>query len=147
MAQLVEALLYKPEGRGFVSLWCHNLSGRTMALGLTQPLTEMGGRCVGLTTLPPSCADCLEIWEPHPPGIFRACNGVAFTSPYMHLRHEQEKLNILQLRIFCVNCPSEVKIGTKGLTVNTLRHHCNRYKEPYSEHTAPPLQSVQRALQ
>jgi len=27
-----------------------------------------GGRCVGLTTLPPSCADCLEIWEPQPPG-------------------------------------------------------------------------------
>jgi len=23
-----------------------------------------GGGCVGLTTLPPSCADCLEIWEP-----------------------------------------------------------------------------------
>jgi hypothetical protein len=23
---------------------------------------------VGLTTLPPSCADCLEIWEPQPPG-------------------------------------------------------------------------------
>ena len=50
-----------------------------MALGLTQPLTEMstrnismgggawegkGGRCVGLTTLSPSCADCLEIWDP-----------------------------------------------------------------------------------
>jgi hypothetical protein len=42
-----------------------------MALGSTQPLTEMrtrnlswggkGGRCVGLTTLPPSCADCLQI--------------------------------------------------------------------------------------
>jgi hypothetical protein len=40
-------------------------SGRTMALGLTQPLTEMstrnvswgkGGRCVGLTTLPHLCA-------------------------------------------------------------------------------------------
>jgi hypothetical protein len=39
-----------------------------MALGLPQPLTEMstrniswgkGGRCVGLTTLPPSCALCL----------------------------------------------------------------------------------------
>jgi hypothetical protein len=25
-----------------------------------------GGRCVGLTTLPPSCADCLQIWEPQP---------------------------------------------------------------------------------
>ena len=23
-----------------------------------------GGRCVGVTTLPPSCADCLEIWKP-----------------------------------------------------------------------------------
>jgi len=42
-----------------------------MALGLTQPLTEMstsniscggkGGRCVGLSTLPTSCADRLEI--------------------------------------------------------------------------------------
>jgi hypothetical protein len=25
-----------------------------------------GGRCVGLTTLPPSCADFLEIWESQP---------------------------------------------------------------------------------
>jgi len=57
-----------------------------MALGLTQPLTEMstrnifpggkGGRFVGLTTLPPSCADCLEILEPHPPGILWACPGL-----------------------------------------------------------------------
>ena len=23
-----------------------------------------GGRCVGVTTLPPSCAECHEIWEP-----------------------------------------------------------------------------------
>jgi hypothetical protein len=32
-----------------------------------------GGRCVGLTSLPPSCADCLQIWEPQPPGPLRAC--------------------------------------------------------------------------
>jgi hypothetical protein len=32
-----------------------------------------GGRWVGLTTLPPSCAGCLEIWEPQPPGTLRAC--------------------------------------------------------------------------
>ena len=37
-----------------------------MALGLAQPLT-----------LPPSCADCLEIWEPKPPGTLMACNGIA----------------------------------------------------------------------
>jgi len=35
-----------------------------------------GGRCVGLTTLPPSCADCRESWEPEPPGTLRACPGV-----------------------------------------------------------------------
>jgi len=23
-----------------------------------------GGRCVGLTNLPPSCPDCFEIWVP-----------------------------------------------------------------------------------
>jgi len=28
---------------------------------------------VGLTILPPSCADCLEIWEPQPSGTLRAC--------------------------------------------------------------------------
>jgi len=37
MAQLVEALRYKPEGRGFDS-------DRSMALGLTQPLTELSTR-------------------------------------------------------------------------------------------------------
>jgi len=33
------------------------------------------GRYVGLTNLLPSCADCLEIWEPHPPGQLRVCPG------------------------------------------------------------------------
>jgi len=57
-----------------------------MALGSTQPLTEIstrdiswggkGGRCVGLTTLPPPCADCLEIWEPQRPGNLRASSGL-----------------------------------------------------------------------
>jgi len=35
-----------------------------------------GGWCVELTTLPPSCADCLEIWEPQHSGTLRACPGV-----------------------------------------------------------------------
>jgi hypothetical protein len=61
------------------------IDSRTITLRLTQPLTEMStrniswgkvGRCVGLTTLPPSFADCLEIWEPRPPGILRACSGL-----------------------------------------------------------------------
>ena len=37
---------------------------------------DKGGRCVGLTTFPPSCASFLEIWEPQPPGTLRACPGL-----------------------------------------------------------------------
>jgi len=50
VAHLVEALCYELEGRGFDSRWCHwnfslhNPFGRTMTLGLTQPLTEMRTR-------------------------------------------------------------------------------------------------------
>ena len=39
VAQSVEALRYKPEGRGF-----EIFIGRTMALGSTQPLAEMSTR-------------------------------------------------------------------------------------------------------
>jgi hypothetical protein len=57
----------------------HNSFGRP---GIDSGVTEIfpggvkGGRWVGLTTLPPSCADCLEIWEPQPPGTLRACPGL-----------------------------------------------------------------------
>jgi hypothetical protein len=74
-----------PDGVIRIFHW-HNHVGRTMALGSAQPLTEMSarniswggkaGRCVWLTTLRPSCADCLEIWEPRPPVTLRACPGL-----------------------------------------------------------------------
>jgi hypothetical protein len=63
----------------------HNPSGRTMTLGSIQPLTKMntrniswgkGGRCLGLTTFPHLCDNCLKIWEPQPPGTLRACQGL-----------------------------------------------------------------------
>jgi hypothetical protein len=59
-----------------------------MALGFTQPLTEMSNRNISwgggggiwplrradkLTTL---CADCLEIWEPQTPGTLWGCPGL-----------------------------------------------------------------------
>jgi len=60
-----------------------------------------GGRCVQLTTLPPSCADCLEIWEPQPPGTLsgpvQACNGIAL--PYLiinlHRFHCKVPINLV----------------------------------------------------
>jgi hypothetical protein len=73
-----------PDGVIGIFHW-NNPSSRTMALRSTQPLTETstriifwgkGGRCIGLTTLPPSCADCLEIWKPQPPGTLWASPGL-----------------------------------------------------------------------
>jgi len=34
-----------------------------------------GGQCAGLTTLPPSCAGCFEIYEPQLTGTLRVCPG------------------------------------------------------------------------
>jgi len=50
VAELVKELRYKPEASGSIPdgvigiFHRHNTSGRTMALGLTQPLTEMSTR-------------------------------------------------------------------------------------------------------
>ena len=92
VAQLVEALRYKTEGRGFDSRWCHwNFAlvqffrphcgpGVDSAANRNEYqdyfLEGKGGRCIGLTTLRPSFADCFEIWVPQPPGILRACPGL-----------------------------------------------------------------------
>ena len=70
VAQFIEALLHNPESRGFDSRLCH-WNFFTMAFG------SKGVRCVGLTTFPPSCAECVKIWVSEPPGTFWACTGIA----------------------------------------------------------------------
>jgi hypothetical protein len=89
---LVEALHYKPEGRGFDSRWCHRNFSLAQSFRLHNDpevdsasnrneyqehfLGAKGSRCIGLTTLPPSCADCLENLEHQPPGTIRGCPGM-----------------------------------------------------------------------
>jgi hypothetical protein len=78
-----------------------------MALGSTQLLTNeylldgKGGRSVGLTTVPPSCADCLEIWEPQPPGTPLALSRLVMGWFYPENRDNKclfNKLHIFQGR-------------------------------------------------
>jgi len=75
-----------------------------MALGLTQPLTEMNTRniswvkgrgCVGLTTLPSSCAYCLEIWEPQTLGSLRACPRLQWGCFNFRFKLERTNCNFL----------------------------------------------------
>ena len=73
-------------------------SDRTMALGSTQSLVKMstrnipggkGGRCVRLTTSPPSWAKCHGIWETKPPGTLWATPGLlqdCFTFQSLHIQ-------------------------------------------------------------
>jgi len=51
--------------------WIDSASNRTKYRDYFLRVKD--GRCVGLTTLPPSCATCLAIWKPQPPGTLRAC--------------------------------------------------------------------------
>jgi len=103
VAQMAEALRYKPEGGGFDSRWAH--SGRTIGLGFDPAskrnryqeyfLGGKGGRCVRLTTLQPSCVDCLEIWEPNMlknSGPVQACCRIA-----------------LPLSVYTINCLLDVR--------------------------------------
>jgi hypothetical protein len=92
VAQLVKALCYKQEGHGFGSQWHHWNFSLTQSFRLhcgpgvdsSSNRNEyqeyfLGGKgdwCIGLTTLPPSCADCHEIWVPQSPGTLRACPGL-----------------------------------------------------------------------
>jgi len=89
--QLVAALRYKPEDREFDSRWCHQNFLLTQSFRSHYGpevdtasnrneyheyfLGSKDGRCVGLTTLLSSCADCLEIWEPQL--TILACIGIA----------------------------------------------------------------------
>jgi hypothetical protein len=101
VAQLVQALRYKPKGRGFDSRWCHGNFSLTYFFrphygpGVEPPsnrneyqeyfLSGKGGRCVELTTLSPSCADFLEVLEASISwNTFRAWTGIALA--FYHLR-------------------------------------------------------------
>ena len=92
MAQLVEALRQKQEGRGFDSRWCHwnfsfiksfrlhygpGVDSASNRNEYQEYFVEVkGGQCVRLTILPTSRAECLEILALQAPGTLRACPGL-----------------------------------------------------------------------
>jgi len=107
VVQLVKVQRYKPEGRGFDSRWYHWKFSSTQSFrphygpGVDSTsnrneyqeyfLGDKGGRCLGLTTLATSCADCLEIW-----GASTSWNHQGLSRPVMGL--------LYMLRDFEANC-------------------------------------------
>ena len=61
-----------------------------------------------IATLPPSCADCLEVWEPQPPGTFRACTGIVYLYLYLYKRLEE-----FWLLVSLNTCPSKETTGVR----------------------------------
>ena len=125
-----------------------------MALGLTRPLNRnvyqeyflggKGGRCVWLSTLPPSCADCQEIWEPQPPGTLRACIGIILPSviclylppPFWvpYVCQVQNPGNVAMLPVHLIpstisgQCPA-VDCSQLNVVTVCLRHKHTRYRQ------------------
>jgi len=105
------------------------------ALMSTQSLTEMStkniswggkdGRCVGLTTLPPSCAACLEIWKYPPPGtlrgLYRPVMGLLYL--YLNIKPVPRSEHIPSLLQYLVSTTKVAPCGTNTKHVNTLRRH------------------------
>ena len=148
MAQYVEALHYKPEGRGFDSRWCHwNFSltysfrphyGPGVDSGSNRNeyrgylLGGKGGRCVGLTTLPPSCAGCLEIWEPQHPGTLRDCNGIAL--PFYLAHPEKIRRPCMGFDEFFVETASAASMAKKSIIIIFLLFCKLTYKNCNNKH-------------
>jgi len=123
-----------------------------VALGSTQPQTEIswgggvkGGRYAGLT-IPPSCADCHEIWQVQPRRTFRACPALYrdyFTSFFFFLVTEGDcvfsavrteflyviQVNFLTLRyggvVFC--CQRQPAMPPSYVTFHAGRLNAHRY--------------------
>jgi len=92
VAQLVEVLCFMLEGHWFDFRWCHWNFSLTYSFRLHYSprvdsasnrhehqecfVRSKGSQCKGLTTLHPSCADCLKIWEPQPPETLGASQGL-----------------------------------------------------------------------
>jgi len=72
-----------PNG-GFGIFHWHNFSVSLWPWGRLTLLRGKRGQCVGLTNLPFSCAVCLQIWEPQPPGSLGAGPGLSTSGARRH---------------------------------------------------------------
>ena len=110
-------------------------------------LEGKGGRCEGLTTLLPPCANCLEIWEPQPPGNLRIIPGFYgdfFTSYYCVSATTKNQPGRRHHRQF--SFPLALKFSFTGEINSVVLHRQHWYKFRWPsffnerpQETEPPL--------
>jgi hypothetical protein len=93
-----------------------NTSGHTVALGSIRPHNRneyqgylpggKGGQCIGLTTLPPSCADCLEIL-----GASTSWSAKGLSRP---VQGWQKQWEIFSVWLECVFLENQVSVFLQG---------------------------------
>ena len=110
VAQLVEAR--KVAGsilKGVIGIFhWHTPSDRTAALSTRGISWRVRRPMRKSDKLPLSCADCLEIWEPQPPGTPRVCPGIVLSLPvtlimvryYIIWRHYESRMILSMLRLW-----------------------------------------------
>jgi hypothetical protein len=106
VAQLVEALRYKREGRGFDYQWCHEHGLQIDVASNRNEYKEyfLWGKGTGLTNLPPCCAECLEMWEPQPLGTLGSCKEVVLRRPSSEGRLLQWQFYRLENNVIEILC-------------------------------------------
>ena len=99
--------MHDMEARGGALDWCSNRNEYEEYF-----LTGKGGRSAGLT-LPPSCADRHEIWEPEPPGTMGACPGLVHGLLYLYLfMHDTKAGRPVVCKVFRIS-----RVSVRGLIV------------------------------
>jgi len=99
----------RSEGRVFDSRWCRRNFSLTQfcrpqyvrGVGSVSDRNEYqeyfvgsrSGRCVGLTTSPHLCGECLEVWEPQTFWNRHGLSRVYFTFFTYHIRYSPTKIN------------------------------------------------------
>ena len=98
MAQLIKALHNNPEGCSFDSysvtgIFIDKILPADPGINSASNRIEYqeyfvggkSGRCIGLTTLPLSCANCFEICVLQTPEALRACTGIALLNLFISI--------------------------------------------------------------
>jgi hypothetical protein len=89
-------------------------TGHTLVLDSTQPhnsneyqgyfLGVKGGRCIGLRTLPPPGAECLEIGDRQPTGTLWACNNPLLGSLFLYINCSHGARTYTHIHVYVCVC-------------------------------------------